>query len=1419
MLRILFTFICLSFVAETNAQDKSNRGKEFWLAYGFDYSFFNEIPVNEQELAIYISTEQAATVSVTITNTGYLQTLNIPANTVNATILIPKSGPNDARTLTDGLQNRGIHIVSDVPVAVYAHVYATMVSGATMLMPVETYGYAYYSINYYQNTSQSSPADWYSWFYAIATEDNTRLEITPSDTTKNGWLPGITYTVNLNKGESFHVFGKAVFNNNPLFASKDMTGSKVISVPGSDGNCHPVAVFSGSGGIRLCRGDGGEFMHQQVFPSQAWGTRYLTYHTINNTTTNINETNRNYYRVCVSDPSAVVKKNGLVMTGLIKNFFYEYMDSTGGDYIESNKPILVSQYMTNKNQCWNFPTSSPAPPSYGDPEMFYISPIEQGQKAVLFYTSRKSGIDYVYANIHLPTSAVGSLRVDGNVVPAVNIIPHPNLPSYSVALTRFIGPAAQHRISCDSAFTSTVYGLGNYESYGYNVGTLINNLNNYSAIENTNNTNGLTDTFTCKNTPVRLFVKLAYPALTIHWKLSQVPGMTPNVDSVISNPVPVGTELINGRTYYVYTLHQDFAFTTAGTYYLPVSYTAAVIQNCSQTENASVKIVVKPNPVADFTWSNSLCMKDTIQFTGTSVPGIFNFTGYNWFFDDATTDNSQHTVKSFLTPGNHPVHYQVIAGNGCVGDTIKTVVIWENPIARFGVAGSVCLGDSVYITDTSSVASGTITSWRWDFGDGNTDVRTNGNPFYHTYTTPGNYLVSLVVISSNGCKSDTLFRTINTITQTYSLGPDQVLCSGNSVLLNVGAPSSTNTFLWQDGSTSPNFLATVSGLYWVQVTNSSGCSSRDSINLSFAPAPFFNLGIDSSLCSGDALLLNATVTSATSYLWSTGATTATIQVSTAGIFWCEVSIGACIFRDSLVITSIRPKPIVNFGNDLSLCNGNSVTLDATNPNCTYLWQDGAVNPTYSATTTGLYWVEATHNLGCKKRDSINIIFSPAPFFNLGIDSSLCSGDTILLNATVANASGYLWSTGATTATIKVNTVGIFWCEVNIGTCTFRDSLTIISIRPSPGVNLGNDVSLCSGNSVNLNATNANSTYLWQDGSTNPIYTVTTTGLYWVEATHNLGCKKRDSINIAFTPLPIFNLGVDSAICVGDSLMLNASVANATAYLWSTGATTPTIKVNSVGIFWCEVSIGSCTFRDSLSVTSIKPRPVVNLGNDKTLCEGITLNLDANYFNSTYLWQDGSTSAVFTVSQQGIYIVKVNYNGCTQADTVQISYILKPRFTVGPDQFICQGIPIILSPLLDPQWLLRWQDGSVNPVFTVTQPGLYSLTATNNCGSTLNEILVEKGLCKVFVPNAFTPNGDGKNDFFKALGTEAVTTFNLKIFNRYGQIVFETNDKLKGWDGKLFGQASPAGGYVYFLTYKDNNAEEFKMMKGSFILIR
>jgi gliding motility-associated-like protein len=511
---------------------------------------------------------------------------------------------------------------------------------------------------------------------------------------------------------------------------------------------------------------------------------------------------------------------------------------------------------------------------------------------------------------------------------------------------------------------------------------------------------------------------------------------------------------------------------------------------------------------------------------------------------------------------------------------------------------------------------------------------------------------------------------------------------------------------------------------------------------------------------------------------------------------------------------------LNLGPDTILCDIGSIILNSSAAGSTnsFLWQDGSTNPTYTATTSGLYWVQTTSSMGCTTRDSINITFKATPIDNLGNDTSICSNDTLRLNATATGATNYLWNTGAITPTINAYQPGLYWCEVSNG-CIFRDSLTIIAVLPKPIVTIGNDTSVCGNGAILLNAFSPNANYLWQNGSTGPSISVSTTGLYWVQVTGNNGCIKRDSINILFTPYPSFNLGADTNICQNDFLTLNATVNNANIYQWNTGAATPMINVTQSGLYWCEVTMQNCSFRDSLSVLSIKPSPVVNLGNDQILCEGITTTLDATYLNSIYLWQDGSTTPTYTVGQQGIYTVQVNYNGCKRSDTVKINYDLKPRFTLGSDQFICPGNSILLAPALNPAWQLRWQDGSNAPTYPVTQPGTYFLAATNNCGTTQDDVLFTKGICKVYVPSGFTPNGDGLNDLFRVTGVEVISEFNLKIFNRWGQIIFETNDKTKGWDGKLKGTVLSTGTFVYILKYTESTTGLSQTLKGTVTLIR
>lgn len=892
---ILFFVMGLLSCVRSLAQDKSNRGKEFWLGYGYNSWFFSpdgSLPPNSQELNLYISTEAAASVTVSIPNTGWSQTLNIPANTVNTSILVPKSGADDARIIAEGLGNRAIHILSDTPIVVFAHMYNTQTSGATMVIPVETYGYKYYSINYtqsqsnsrvpysYSNTTANAP-NWYSWFYVIATENNTRIEITPADTTQGGVLPGQTFTVNLNRGETYNVMGKAVNGGNQLWqASKDMTGSKAVSIPGADGKCHPFALFSGSGGIRFCYYDGGEVMMQQAFPVQAWGTRFLTYHMLNNTTTDINDPFKNFYRIAVDDPTTIVKRNGVTMTGLIRNFYYEIIDSTGGDYITADKPITVAQYTPGGNRCWN--TSSFA---IGDPEMIYLSPIEQGSRDALFYANRKTFIDYNYLNVLVQTTGIPSLRIDGTPFDPANIITHPNNSAYSVAVAKITGPAGQHRLTCDSVFNATIYGLGFFESYGYNVGTFVNNLNSYIQIANTLNTNGQVDTFTCPKTPVRLYAKLAYPATSINWKFSQVPGITPNADSVVSNPPLVRTEVINGRTYYVYTLQQDFTFATPGIYQIPVSYSASVIENCNQTENSILSVKVKPGPPADFSIGNQLCLADTVQFTGNTptVNGLFNYTNYLWNFDDGSTQNTINSKKRFATTGSHPVRYRVYADNGCIGDTTKTVNIINGTAPALSVTTSGRLCADSTITLTSSIAPNTAnpTTWWWDFGGGQTLSSSTVNTVTRSFSAATNISIRHAATLTTGCQPDTVTHIIPVIhanpAATFSYIAD-TLCPGKPVQM-LSSATGVNTWNWNfgngTGSQIPPFIYRYanSGSYDIKlsITDINGCGSAPHTeHIDIMSAPAINAGPDKFISVGSSTTLDASITNASNctFLWS-----------------------------------------------------------------------------------------------------------------------------------------------------------------------------------------------------------------------------------------------------------------------------------------------------------------------------------------------------------------------------------------------------------------------------------------------------------------------------------------------------------------------------------------------------------------------
>jgi gliding motility-associated-like protein len=873
------------------AQNKSNRGKEFWLGYGHNSLFNLPAPVsnqiNHQTLSLYIYAEEGATVTVSINGTSWSQTVTIPVGGIDASIIIPKTGTNDARLTTEGLSTKGIHVVANNPIVVYMHQHEVWSSGAAMLMPVEAYGYNYKSVNI---TQSSNETDSYSWMFVVANENNTRVQITPSDSTEGGWLPTQTYTVNLNKGEIYNLFGKLTGS----FNGKDLTGTKVVSVAGGDGICHPIAMFCGSSRNTIqntecignfyptigthINGNGGEMLMQQMFPANAWGTKYLTYHIVNNTSSDLSIPFKNLYRIAVQDPSTIVKRNGTVLTGLINNYFYD-ISSYGGDVIEADKPILVAQFLINNYQC----SPPPSIPSFstGDPEMIFLSPIEQGVKSTKCFETRNSNtnsIGLVYIQAIVKTAGLNSMLIDGAPIDPHEHILHPQDNSYSV-IARKSTIAGAHVITCDSSFVGMIYGQGNWESYGYNIGCLVNNLNTYSQIKNTLNTNNKIDTFTCVKSPFRPVAKVAYRLTNMHWKLTQTAGLiSNNADSIITNPTPADSSFVNGRKYYHYTLQQDFTFNTPGTYTLPISYSAPDIDACNNTEEAAIIIRVKPAPVANFNISAQQCLSDTVRFTGTTATenGLFNYVNYLWNFEDATSQTLKDAKKRFTTAGTHTVRYRVYADNGCIGDTTKTISITNGtgPQIGFTINGKYC-ADST-LSFSSAIPASTNTSYWWDFGDGQIQT-TNNNTIVHQYTAATNTIVRHTATITNGCNPDTAQQTITAINNNPSAVPftatGDTLCINKPIQINATSNGVTKwnwNFGAGTGAQVPPFIYNYSnaGSYTINltITDGNGCGSPISTQpINIAPNPVVSAGPDKFVPFNSSTTLDATLINAANY--------------------------------------------------------------------------------------------------------------------------------------------------------------------------------------------------------------------------------------------------------------------------------------------------------------------------------------------------------------------------------------------------------------------------------------------------------------------------------------------------------------------------------------------------------------------------
>ncbi|MBC7389194.1 MAG: gliding motility-associated C-terminal domain-containing protein [Opitutaceae bacterium] len=751
-------------------------------------------------------------------------------------------------------------------------------------------------------------------------------------------------------------------------------------------------------------------------------------------------------------------------------------------------------------------------------------------------------------------------------------------------------------------------------------------------------------------------------------------------------------------------------------------------------------------------------------------------------------------VYSYSTPGTYNVSLTIDDGLPSQASICKTIVVLPRPGNVPYPDTSFCLGNTLNIASSISAPS-----YNWNTGATTKGIQISNGGVYSVAT------------QYYGCTiRDTINAILKALPQVY-LGRDTSLCSNSTYQLNAG--NSGASYLWEDGTKSQTHSITSSGIYHVTV-NLNGCSARDTINISTAPSQTFNLGLDTTVCDNQLYNINPNNHTLT-YTWQDGSIRSSYPVTQAGIYYASASTCSGILKDTIKI-SINPSPQIFLGNDTTVClsSGNKFILNASNAGSLYRWQDGSTMQNYSVNTSGKYFVSVEKNK-CLASDTVNIQILSAQTFNLGLDTTVC--DNTLYNINPNNQTlTYTWQDGSIRPSYPVTQAGIYFASASTCIGILKDTIAI-SLKPSPQIFLGNDTTIClsSGNKFILNAGNPGSIYSWQDGSTIQSYSVNTSGKYFVSVEKNK-CLASDTVNIQTLSDQTFSLGKDTSFCNGSPITIRPDNANL-LYTWQDGSRGSDFLTDKTGYYQAFAATCSGIARDTIFVL-MKPKPVVFLGNDTTVCTNTTLILNAANPGSAYQWNDGTSSQTHVVGSYNKYFVTVENNGCKTSDSINIRYDSLPKFSLGPDKLLCVGDNLILKPVDDFSYPLTWKDGTTSRSIVVSNTGTYTASYTTLCGAFRDTIVIKSGVCEVFVPGAFTPNNDGKNDVFRVIGN-MIDKLSFQIYNRWGEKIFETNNKSVGWDGNFHGIMQNSGAYVYYVQYTKIGEDKKYTMKGTLILLR
>ena len=346
---------------------------------------------------------------------------------------------------------------------------------------------------------------------------------------------------------------------------------------------------------------------------------------------------------------------------------------------------------------------------------------------------------------------------------------------------------------------------------------------------------------------------------------------------------------------------------------------------------------------------------------------------------------------------------------------------------------------------------------------------------------------------------------------------------------------------------------------------------------------------------------------------------------------------------------------------------------------------------------------------------------------------------------------------------------------------------------------------------------------WSTGETSQTLDVTDSGTYTVVVTDADGCSTSDEISIIFNEIPSVNLGADQVICADESGPLLDAGNSGFSYEWSTGETSHTISPAFSGIYWVEVTNENCIDVDSVELT-FNPAIEVDLGLDDNICEGTILTLDAGNAGLSYNWSTGESSQNIDVENPGTYSVVVSdADGCTGTDEMTLAVNPLPFTNLGEDRLICQNDFVLLD--AGNSGAVEWSTGAITQTIRPSETGVYWVRVSNNCGVAEDTVHITVDRCNlpcILVPTAFSPNEDGVNDVFKPHYDCVILSYNFKVYNRWGELVYESTNPDTGWDGIYKTNNSELGVYVWYIEMErldDEDNTRTEVHQGNVTLVR